>query len=162
AELAGASSGEPRTLLVSTVTGAPAAAGLLDAEHWWRNIRSPVRFTDGMASLVGAGFRIFVEIGPNPVLQAYLHDALRATEGEGVPVLPAAAVLEMALAAARSRRPDAVAIEAVDVELRRPLPFEKGRAREIRSVVIAEDGDWELSSRPRLADEPLTLHAVAR
>ena len=25
-----------------------------------------------------------------------------------------------------------------------------------------EDGDWELSSRPRLADDPLTLHAVAR
>ena len=51
---------------------------------------------------------------------------------------------------------------SVDVELRRPLPFDKGRTREIRSVVVGEDGDWELSSRPRLADEPLTLHAVAR
>ncbi len=28
--------------------------------------------------------------------------------------------------------------------------------------MAGEDGDWELSSRPRLADEPLTLHAVAR
>ena len=83
AELAGLASHEPQTLLVSTVTGEPAAAGQLDAEYWWRNIRSPVRFTDGMATLVGAGFRIFVEIGPNPVLQAYLHDALRGAEGEG-------------------------------------------------------------------------------
>jgi len=58
-------------------------AGELDAEYWWRNIRSPVRFSDGLASLTGAGFRIFVEIGPNPVLQAYLHDALRGAEGEG-------------------------------------------------------------------------------
>ena len=36
-----------------------------------------------MARLVGDGFRIFVEIGPHPVLQAYLHDALRAAEAQG-------------------------------------------------------------------------------
>ncbi len=268
ADLAGLSSSAPHALLISTVTGDQVAAGQLDAEYWWRNIRSPVRFSDGMAGLVDAGFRIFVEIGANPVLQAYLHDALRAAEGqgrvlatlarkhgsgdpfpgiaarchvagydiigaerfdgpvdlrglplypwqkerfwfertvestnpvdpsfdhpllgfrqqgpvqswlnhldpellpwladhaiEGVPVLPATAVLEMALAAAWLRRPDARAVEVVDVELRRPLPFDKGRSREIRTVVAGEDGDWELSSRPRLADEPLTLHAVAR
>jgi len=268
ADLAGLSSEAPQALLVSTVTGDQVEAGQLGAEYWWRNIRSPVRFTDGMTALVDAGFRIFVEIGANPVLQAYLHDALRAAEGqgrvlatlarkqgsqdpfpeiaarchvaghdiieadrfdgpaelrglplypwqkerfwfertvegsnpvdpsfdhpllgfrqngpvpswlnhldpevlpwladhaiEGVPVLPATAVLEMALAAAWLRRPDARAVEVVDVELRRPLPFDKGRPREIRTVVTGEDGDWELSSRPRLADEPLTLHAVAR
>ena len=42
------------------------------------------------------------------------------------------------------------------------IEFDKGRSREIRTVMAGEDGDWELSSRPRLADEPLTLHAVAR
>lgn len=268
ADLAGLSSTTPETQLVSTVTGTAVAAGELDAEYWWHNIRSPVRFTDAMAALVGGGFRILVEIGPNPVLQSYLHDALRAAEGQGrvlatlsrrqggedpfpaiaarchvagydisaadrfdgptelrglplypwqkehfwfertvegnnpvdppydhpllgfrqigpvpfwlnhldpevlpwladhavesVPVLPAAAVLEMALATARQRRPDARALEVLDVELRRPLPFDKGRPREVRTVVVGEDGDWELSSRPRLADEPLTLHAVAR
>src|SRR5216684_5768491 len=77
------SSGTPHALLVSTVTGDQVAAGLLDADYWWRNIRSPVRFTDGMATLVDAGFRLFFEIGANPVLQAYLHDALRASEGQG-------------------------------------------------------------------------------
>jgi len=81
---------------------------------------------------------------------------------EGLPVLPAAAVLEMALAATRARRPDARALEVVDVELRRPLPFDKGRSRELRTVLGSEDSEWELSSRPRLSDEPLTLHAVAR
>ncbi|HEV8680877.1 MAG TPA: acyltransferase domain-containing protein, partial [Stellaceae bacterium] len=267
-DLAGLSSAPPRALLISTVTGDPVAGGLLDGDYWWRNIRSPVRFTDGMAGLVDAGFRVFVEIGANPVLQAYLHDALRAAEGqgrvlatlarrqggedpfpaiaarchvagyditgaerfdgptdprglplypwqkehfwfertvegsnpanppfdhpllgfrqhgpvpfwlnhlgpevlpwladhavEGMPVLPAAAVVEMALAAARLRRPEARALEVVDVELRRPLPFDKGRSREVRTVVAGEDGDWELSSRPRLVDEPPTLHAVAR
>ena len=36
-----------------------------------------------MARLAGDGFRIFVEIGPHPVLQAYLHDALRAADVQG-------------------------------------------------------------------------------
>src|SRR4051794_35589599 len=199
-----------------------------------------------MARLVGDGCRIFVEIGSHPVLQAYLHDALRAAdvpgrvlgslarrqgetdpfpgiaarihvagydmtgaerydgsveldelplykwnrerfwfertveasavtnprfdhpllgfrqEGmvrswvnhldakilpwltdhavEGIPVLPGAAIVEMALAASRLRQPDTAAIEVSDVELRRPLPFEKGRTREIRSIEIGEDG----------------------
>jgi phthiocerol/phenolphthiocerol synthesis type-I polyketide synthase C len=268
AELGDLRSAAPERLLVSTVTGAPVGDGELDAAYWWRNIRSPVRFAEGMAALAAAGCRIFVEIGPNPVLQAYLKDALRAAdvegrvlatlarkgggidpfaaiaarchvagggiaagEGfdgacdpaglplypwqrerfwfartiedirvvdppfehpllgfrqpgpvaawlnhldparvawladhaiEGVPVLPAAAVLEMALAAARLRRPDAAVVEVVDVELRRPLPFDNGQAREIRCVVAGEDGDWQLNSRPRLGDEPLTAHAVAR
>ena len=265
-DLAGLSSAAPQALLISSVTGEAVTAGGLDADYWWRNIRRPVRFTDAIGALVGAGCRIFVEIGPNPVLQAYLHDALRvgqvqgrvlatlarkqggedpfaAIAGrchvagaditgaarfdgpsgpdglplypwqkerfwfertvenahlvdppcdhsllgfrqsgpgeswlnhldpevlpwladhavEGVPVLPAAAVLEMALATARLRRPQASAVEVVDVELRRPLTFD--RAREMRVMVGGEDGDWELSSRPRLADEPLSLHAVAR
>jgi acyl transferase domain-containing protein/acyl carrier protein len=268
ADLAGLRSAAPHALFMSTVSGEPAEAGVLDADYWWRNIRSPVRFSEAMAGLVGDGFRILVEIGPNPVLQAYLHDALRAADGqgrvlgtlsrkqdgadpfpalaarchvaghditgsdrfagptgpeglplypwdrerfwfertvessnltnppfdhpllgfrqigptpywvnhldpeilpwladhavEGMPVLPAAAVVEMALAAARLRRPDGQAIEVADVELRRPLPFDKGRPRELRSVETSEDGDWELSSRPRLSDEPPTLHAVAR
>jgi acyl transferase domain-containing protein/acyl carrier protein len=81
---------------------------------------------------------------------------------EGVPIMPAAGVLEMALAAARFRRPDARAIEVADVELRRPLPFDKGQAREVRTRLEAEDGEWELSSRPRLSEEAPTVHAVAR
>ena len=267
-DLAGLVSGAPETLLISTVTGRKVSAGDLDARHWWRNIRSPVRFADGMAALAASGCRIFLEIGPSPVLQTYVKDALRAADGEGrvlatltrnesgddpfpaivarchvaghtiasserfdgpgdptglplypwhkerfwfdrtvedtqvadppfahpllgfrqpgpvaswlnyldpqqvpwladhavegVAVLPAAAVLEMALAAARLRRPDAAAVEVADVELRRPLPFDNGRPREVRSVVSAEDGDFELLSRLRLTEEPLTLHAVAR
>ena len=267
-DLAGLASQAPQSLLVSTVTGEPVGAGELDADYWWRNVRSPVRFVEAMAGLVAAGHRILVEIGPNPILQSYLHDALRAGQAEGrvlatlsrrdgdgdpfpaiaaqchvagydisglawfdgasdpaglplypwqrqrfwfestvegpdlanpqfvhpllgfrqggaetgwfnhldpaalpwladhaiegVPVLPAAAVLETALAAARARRPEARALELVDVELRRPLPFDKGRSRELRSVLVDEDGDWELLSRPRLSPEPPTLHALAR
>jgi acyl transferase domain-containing protein/acyl carrier protein len=81
---------------------------------------------------------------------------------EGVAVLPAAGILEMALAAARWRWPDAPALDILDVELRRPMPFDQGRMRELRTVLQSEDGDWELSSRSRLSNEPLTVYAVAR
>jgi phthiocerol/phenolphthiocerol synthesis type-I polyketide synthase C len=267
-DLAGLASSAPHTMLLSTVTGESVSGGQLDAEYWWHNIRSPVRFTDATAALVADGFRIFVEIGPNPVLQSYLHDAFRAAESqgrvlatlsrkqaeedpfpalaaqchvagydmtgaarfdgpadprglplypwqrerfwfdhtvedanladppfehpllgfrqtgpvpfwlnhldpevlpwladhaiEGVPVLPAAAMLEMALAAARAQRPGARILEVADVELRRPLPFDTGHARELRTMLGSDDSDWELSSRPRLSDEPPTTHAVAR
>jgi phthiocerol/phenolphthiocerol synthesis type-I polyketide synthase C len=81
---------------------------------------------------------------------------------EGVPVLPAAAILEMAIAAARWRWPEAPALEVFDLEVRRPMPFDKGRMRELRTVLQSDEGDWELASRPRLSGEPLTVYAVAR
>src|SRR5215472_3830893 len=268
ASLIGLCSRCPQKMLVSTVTGQVVEDDLLDADHWWRNIRHPVRFADATARLISEGFRIFVEIGPMPILQSYLNDALRTaqTEGrvltslsrqpvgedpfpviaarchvsgydftqssifdgpsnprklplypwdrqrfwfgttaeagdpvnlpfdhpllgfrqrgpipfwlnhldeqvlpwiadhaiEGVPVLPAAAIVEMALAAARWQWPEAPVLEARDLEVRRPLPFDKGRMRELRTMIGSEEGDWELASRPRLSREPLTVHAVGR
>ena len=268
ASLVGLSSRPPNARLVSTVTGEAVESGQLDAEYWWRNIRSPVRFAEAIARLVDEDFRIFLEIGPAAILQSYLADGLRAakiegrvlaslarkptdddpfpaiaarchvagydftqadcfdgpadprglplypwdrqkfwfditSEGadpanppfdhpllgfrqhgplpcwinhldeqvvpwigdhavEGVPVLPGAAVVEMALAAARWRWPDAPALEVRDLEIRRPLPFDKGRMREMRLVIGSEEGDWELASRMRLSSEPLTTHAVGQ
>ena len=81
---------------------------------------------------------------------------------EGVAVLPAAAMLEIALAAARWRWPDAPALEILDIEVRRPLPFDKGRMRELRTTLGSEEGEWELASRPRLSSAPLTVHATGR
>src|SRR5439155_11604494 len=81
---------------------------------------------------------------------------------EGIAVLPAAAILEMAFAAARFRWPDAPALEVFDLEVRRPMAFDKGRMRELRTVLQSDEGDWELASRPRLSGEPLTVYAVAR
>ncbi|HVH77550.1 MAG TPA: SDR family NAD(P)-dependent oxidoreductase [Stellaceae bacterium] len=268
ASLAGLSCAAPRARLISSVTGDGIEAERLDPTHWWRNIRDPVRFAEAARRLIDEGHRIFLEIGPSPILGSYLNDALRVAgvEGrvlaslsrkerdddpfpeiaarchvaghdltaapafdgpadprglplypweretfwldktveaadsanpsfdhpllgfrrtgpvpfwlnhldthvlpwiadhaiEGMPVLPAAAMLEIALAAARCRSPDAAVLEAVDVELRRPLPFDKGRMRELRMLVGSEDGDFELASRPRLSPEPLTVHAVGR
>jgi len=268
ADLGGLASRPPKARLVSTVTGDIVEAAMLDADHWWRNVRHPVRFADATARLIGEGHRIFLEIGPRAILQSYLTDGLRSGEVqgrvlatlsrepddhdpfpavaahchaagydwtsspsfegpsnprglplypwnrerfwfsvtaeapdlvnppfdhpllgfrqrgataswlnhldeqvlpwiadhavEGVAVLPAAAILEMALATARRRWPDAPALEVFDVELRRPMPFDKGRMRELRTVLQSDEGDWELASRARLSSEPLAVYAVAR
>ncbi len=268
ASLAGIASRAPPARLVSSVTGTAVKTGGLDADHWWRNIRNPVRFSAAAAALIDEGYRIFVEIGPSAILHSYLADGLRAAgaEGrvlatlsrndgdgdpfaaiaarcyvagydlaaapgfdgpadprglplypwqrqdywldktveandpesppfdhpllgfrqhgpasnwlnhldaqvlpwiadhavEGVAVYPAAAILETALAAARWRWPEAAALEAVDVEMRRPLPFAAGEMREMRTTLLSNDGDWELASRARLSIEPLTVHAVGR
>ena len=68
---------------VSTVTGAALDGRLLGGGYWWTNVRRPVRFAQAARALVAAGTRIFLEVGPQPVLQSYLHDALRAAATPG-------------------------------------------------------------------------------
>src|SRR4029077_20651050 len=42
-----------------------------DAEDYWaRNVRDPVRFSEGMTKLAAAGCRLFLEIGPSGTLLA--------------------------------------------------------------------------------------------
>ena len=48
----------------------------LDAIYWWQNIRLPVVFQAALEALIGGGVRRFIEIGPAPVLQSFLRDAL--------------------------------------------------------------------------------------
>ncbi len=63
---------------VSTVAGGPLPGEALDAAYWWRNVREPVRFADAVAGLLDGGERLFVEIGPRPVLTGYLQDLAKA------------------------------------------------------------------------------------
>ncbi|MDT8330303.1 type I polyketide synthase [Roseomonas gilardii] len=256
---------------ISTVTGAPLPGEAADAEYWWRNLRAPVRFAEATAAALGQGARLFLEIGPNPVLQSYLREGARtaglsagtvfslsrrdrpeafpggdpipaiadrattrgadprggalfqgptrrdlpltpfarerhwlAMTGEserlhdaprdhrllgerrdpeprlwsreldtllepwladhrlgGEPVLPAAAMLEMALAAAALRFPEAPALEVATFQILRPLPLSDSEARQVR-LRLADDGIVTLESRLRLAEAAWTLHARGR
>jgi phthiocerol/phenolphthiocerol synthesis type-I polyketide synthase C len=265
AELAGLRCGAPAVPMLSTVTGEALAEGEAGAAYWWRNLREPVRFEAAVRAAIGRGARLFLEIGPNPVLQSYLRETARAAaveaanlvslskrDIEGVDpfpaladrafvagadpregpafagpagrrlpltpfdrkparypttvesrrlvdpaadhpllgfrhgaepgtwsrtldtalepwladhrlgedaVLPAAAMLDMALAAGRARHPDAVALEVAEIRILRPLVLEEGRSREVRAS-LEPDGAFRLDSRRRLAEEPWTLHAV--
>jgi acyl transferase domain-containing protein len=60
---------EPRCRIVSSVTGAfTDHAELAKAEYWRRQVRHAVEFHAGMRTLAAAGYDLFLEIGPAPVL----------------------------------------------------------------------------------------------
>jgi acyl transferase domain-containing protein/NADPH:quinone reductase-like Zn-dependent oxidoreductase/acyl carrier protein len=264
-ELEGLSPAQGRLPFLSSVSGGLKPGLDLDATYWWHNLRDPVRFQDAVQAAVDAGARMFVEIGPNPVLQSYLRDSLRAAEAEAPvlhslsrrdeagdpfpalldrafvhgadprgaavwagpatqhglpatpfdrqrhwyattpesarlhdaaldhpllgfrqgnepgrwsraldsvlepwladhalgaePVLPAAGMAEMALAAAARQWPEAPALELRELQLLRTLPVARDSAREVRFSLDAESGLFRLESRPRLSGEDWTLHA---
>jgi len=82
-ELRGLQSRKPLKRLASTVTGNWVESAILDADHWWRNVRAPVRFDAALGRLIADGFRVFVEIGPKPILGSYLRDAMREAGKRG-------------------------------------------------------------------------------
>ncbi len=83
AELGGIDALDCGNRFTSSVTGKQIPGTALAADYWWQNIRWPVRFRDAVDDLVRGGTRIFVEIGPNPILQSYLRDGLRAADAGG-------------------------------------------------------------------------------
>ncbi|MBM3650664.1 MAG: type I polyketide synthase, partial [Alphaproteobacteria bacterium] len=82
-ELDGLRSRAAHRRFVSTVTGAAADDANLGPEHWWRNAREPVQFEAGVSQLLKGGLRVFVEIGPKPILASYLRDGLREANMRG-------------------------------------------------------------------------------
>ncbi|MEO0769512.1 MAG: beta-ketoacyl synthase N-terminal-like domain-containing protein, partial [Cyanobacteria bacterium J06649_4] len=70
---------QPKLSVVSNVTGAVAQPEKISTpEYWVNHVRQPVRFAQGIQSLVQQGTSTFVECGPRPVLlslgQANLPD----------------------------------------------------------------------------------------
>jgi acyl transferase domain-containing protein/NAD(P)-dependent dehydrogenase (short-subunit alcohol dehydrogenase family)/acyl carrier protein len=81
---------EPREAtipLYSVVNGAISAGRDLNAEYWVRNMREPVLFWPMLQQLVNDGYKIFVELSPNPVLLPAIQRGLRETASSAV-VLP--------------------------------------------------------------------------
>jgi acyl transferase domain-containing protein len=75
----------PRITLLSNITGARMSADGCRAEYWRRHLREAVRFSDAIAALQSDGFRVFLEIGPAPILTGM---AQRCAAGEDAVYLP--------------------------------------------------------------------------
>lgn len=73
-----------RIRFVSTVTGRDLQGTECDASYWWENIRLPVLFAAGVEHLLSEDGRIFLEIGPHPVLAHYLAECMEYAERSGV------------------------------------------------------------------------------
>ncbi|WP_327117881.1 type I polyketide synthase [Nocardia sp. NBC_01730] len=69
----------PTVPIVSNVNGAVVGAELTDPGYWVEQVRGCVRFAPGVGTLVKAGVRRFVEIGPDAVLSAMTRQCLAET-----------------------------------------------------------------------------------
>ena len=74
--LSGLSPSKARVPLLSTVTGVRANGTDLDADHWWRNIRSPVLFDQTFEQILDGVAPLFIQIGPHPVLSSSIYENL--------------------------------------------------------------------------------------
>ncbi|GAA5050629.1 type I polyketide synthase [Nocardia callitridis] len=85
-ELADLAPKAPIIQLYSTVTGELVTEDGWDAEYWCANVRQPVRFADAVKNLVGAGSRIFLEVGPHPVLSGNIRELLLDADENGATI----------------------------------------------------------------------------
>ena len=86
--IAGIALSAPRIPVISNATGRPLTAGqATDPAYWADHVRRPVRFSDGVAHVLGLPHPVFVELGPG----AALSDLVRRHEADArsFPVLPA-------------------------------------------------------------------------
>ena len=73
---------------VSTVTGARKDGAELDATYWYDNVREPVEFHAAVSHILKEhDVRLFVEIGPHPVIKDYIGQTASA-EGTAIASLP--------------------------------------------------------------------------
>ncbi|MFE6871924.1 type I polyketide synthase [Kitasatospora sp. NPDC057692] len=77
---------EPKTALVSNVTGDVASPELVRSpDYWVRHVREAVRFHDGITTLNTRGVTHYIELGPNAVLTTMAQTCVQ--DGEFIPLL---------------------------------------------------------------------------
>ena len=73
--------------MISTVTGHLLVGQMADATYWWRNVRDPVMFDQGLRETLRLGGNVYVEIGPHTNLAAMIQGSL-AEMGKQAVVVP--------------------------------------------------------------------------
>jgi acyl transferase domain-containing protein/NADPH:quinone reductase-like Zn-dependent oxidoreductase len=85
AMLGGIHPAEPSRTIYSTVTTL-SDGRLMDAVYWRDNVREPVRFADTVCAMVQDGHRVFLEVGPHPVLSGNIRETLLAMRETGATI----------------------------------------------------------------------------
>ncbi|MEU5429761.1 SDR family NAD(P)-dependent oxidoreductase [Streptomyces olivoreticuli] len=106
----------------STVTAERADTTGLDADYWVRNLRQPVRFADTVEGLLADGYRVFIEVGPHPVLNLGMEETIEQA-GVSAVVVPTLR-RDHGDAAQLARAVAQVFTAGVDVDWRRWFPAE--------------------------------------
>ncbi|MEU6666933.1 type I polyketide synthase [Streptomyces sp. NPDC046727] len=86
ADLAGIAPRPAEVTFLSTLTGEPLDTTGLDADYWYRNLREQVRFEAATRRALEQGHRVFIEVGPHPVLTLGVQQTAEAMD------VPAAAI----------------------------------------------------------------------
>jgi acyl transferase domain-containing protein len=86
AALAGLEPNAPTVPLYSSVTGERVTGPDWTAEYWCANVREPVRFADAVTELIAADSRVFLEVGPHPVLSGNIRETLLGADVNGTTV----------------------------------------------------------------------------
>ncbi|HEX8699025.1 MAG TPA: type I polyketide synthase, partial [Myxococcaceae bacterium] len=66
----------PRLKLVSGLTGRLDGGAATGAPYWRKQLREPVRFSDGVRALAELGVDTFIELGPSPTLSSLARTCL--------------------------------------------------------------------------------------
>jgi hybrid polyketide synthase/nonribosomal peptide synthetase FtdB len=69
--------------LYSTALGEVVDGTELNAAYWWQNVRGSVLFTKAIEQILDDGFRVFLEIGPHPVLAGAIFEIMENKKLEG-------------------------------------------------------------------------------
>jgi acyl transferase domain-containing protein len=77
----------PRIPFISNLTGEPVGRSSIDPRYLRDHARRPVRFRDGLDRLAQRGCRVFVEIGPTPVLCGMAKDTITDQAAAWLPSL---------------------------------------------------------------------------
>ena len=59
---------QPRIPLISNVTGQKVSSEVTTAKYWVNHVRQPVKFAQSMKTLDEEGYKVFLEVGPKPIL----------------------------------------------------------------------------------------------
>ena len=149
AALDGITPGPAQIPMVSAMTGQWLAGPEADAGYWYDSLRSAVEFSRAVQVLDGAGYQVFVEVSPHPVLAPAIAEAaggavvtgtLRRDDGG-----PGRFVASLAEVHVRGVTVDWAAV------------LDQGRPAELPTYAFQRDRYWP---RPAITGHPLLPAAV--